>query len=97
MGVKFHQLDVVRNTPLEEMYKQGLVKLLSLEEYVRAVVESIEVLRPDMVVCRLSGDTPKEFLIAPDWGAKKLAIKNRIERLLKERGGFQGKRFRQNR
>ncbi|MEK7880351.1 MAG: TIGR01212 family radical SAM protein [Deltaproteobacteria bacterium] len=95
-GVKFHQLDVVRNTPLEEMYKQGLVKLLSLEEYVRAVVESIEVLRPDMVVCRLSGDTPKEFLIAPDWGAKKLAIKNRIERLLKERGGFQGKRFRQN-
>ena len=95
-GVKFHQLDVVRNTPLEAMYERGEVKPLSLEEYVKAVVESIEVLRPDIVVCRLSGDTPKEFLIAPDWGAKKLAIKNRIERLLKERGGFQGKRFRGN-
>jgi len=95
-GVKFHQLDVVRNTPLEEMYEQGLVKLLSLEAYVRAVVESIEVLRPDIVVCRLSGDTPKELLVAPDWGAKKLAIKNRIERLLKERGSIQGKRFRGN-
>ena len=95
-GVKFHQLDVVRNTPLEAMYERGEVKPLSLEEYAKAVVESIEVLRPDIVVCRLSGDTPKEFLIAPDWGAKKLAIKNRIERLLKERGGFQGKRFRQN-
>ncbi|MFZ3072125.1 MAG: TIGR01212 family radical SAM protein [Thermodesulfobacteriota bacterium] len=93
-GVKFHQLDIVRGTPLEAMYERGEVKPLSLEQYVRAVVESIEVLRPDMVVCRLSGDTLKEFLVAPDWGAKKLTIKNRIERLLKERGGFQGKRFR---
>lgn len=93
-GVKFHQLDVVKGTPLEAIYERGEVKPLSLEEYVKAVVESIEVLRPDIVVCRLSGDTPEEFLIAPDWGIKKLAIKNRIERLFKQRGSTQGKRFR---
>ncbi|MBI5643878.1 MAG: TIGR01212 family radical SAM protein [Deltaproteobacteria bacterium] len=93
-GIKFHQLQVIKGTRLEEMYLNGEAKVLSLDEYASIVVECLEILPPDLVIHRLSGDTPKSFLVAPKWGANKFMIAERIVGLLKDRKTFQGARFR---
>ncbi len=93
-GVKFHQLMVLRETPLESSYREGRVELLSLDEYAEIVVESLELLPPEVVVHRLSGDAPKAFVVAPDWGVNKFIIKERIEELLVLRDTCQGARWR---
>ena len=89
-GVKFHQLQVVRGTPLEEMYKRGGIKTLNLEDYASLVVDCLELLPDEVVVHRLSGDTPRELLVAPEWGVNKFVVTDRIERLLEERHTCQG-------
>lgn len=92
-GVKFHQLQVIKGTELHEMYERGKVKTLGLDEYAELVVESLEVLPPDTIIHRLCGDVPSRFLVAPNWGANKFMIMERIERLMRERKTFQGARF----
>jgi radical SAM protein (TIGR01212 family) len=69
------------------------VRPLSLDEYAGLVVESLEVLPPDMVIHRLCGDVPSRYLVAPNWGANKFMIMERITALMKERKTFQGARF----
>jgi hypothetical protein len=93
-GVKFHQLMVLRDTPLEAEFKEGKVELLGLDEYAEIVVESLELISPDVVVHRLSGDAPKSFVVAPDWGVNKFIIKERIEEFLVKRDTRQGARWR---
>lgn len=93
-GIKFHQLLVIKGTSLEEMYLSGRVKPLLLEEYAGLVVECLEVLPPQMVVHRLCGDGPKSLIAAPNWGANKFMIIERIAALLKERNTFQGALYR---
>ncbi len=93
-GIKFHQLQVIKGTQLERMYLNGEVRVLSLEEYASTVADCLEVLPPDVVIHRLSGDAPKSFLVAPKWGANKFMITERILGILKERNTFQGARSR---
>lgn len=81
-GVKFHQLQVVKNTILEKKYEKGLVSLLSLEEYSEIVVEAIKMLPKDTIIHRLSGDTPKKMLVTPNWGGNKHSTNNYIKGLL---------------
>src|SRR3989304_919150 len=92
-GVKFHQMDVVKGAPLEGIYKNGGLRVLTLEEYAECVVESLELLPPSMVIHRLSGVTPKEFLIAPLWGLNKFLVKAEIEKLLEQRNTRQGAKY----
>ncbi|MBI5559794.1 MAG: TIGR01212 family radical SAM protein [Deltaproteobacteria bacterium] len=89
-GIKFHQLDVVKGTALEEMYGRGGFKILSLEEYAQIVVESLELLPPGVTIHRLSGTTPSRLLIEPRWGLDKFLVKAGIERLLEEKDTRQG-------
>lgn len=84
-GVKFHQLQVVRNTVLEKLYNDGKVKLLSLEEYGEIVVEAINILPDDTIIHRLSGDTPKRILVAPLWGGSKFTTNDYIKNLLEDK------------
>jgi radical SAM protein (TIGR01212 family) len=92
-GVKFHQLQLIKGTPLEDMYKRGEVKTVGLEDYAALVVDCLERLSPQVVIHRLSGDVPKEFLAAPLWGANKFEVTERIERLLQKRNTRQGTRW----
>lgn len=92
-GIKFHNLHIMRDTPLEKMHAEGKVQLLTMDEYVRLVADSLELLPPDMVVLRLSGDAPGDLLIAPDWCRKKLEIQERVNSILLERGTLQGSRY----
>jgi radical SAM protein (TIGR01212 family) len=93
-GVKFHQLQVLRGTPLEQDYRDGTVRVLGLEEYARLVVESIEALPPGVVVHRLCGDAPQSFIVAPEWGGGKFEVIRKIEGLMSETDTRQGCRWR---
>lgn len=90
-GIKIHLLHVMRGTRLEATYRQGGFRLLTQEEYVRLVVDILEILPPHVVVHRLTGDSPRETLIGPEWSLKKWEVLNSIDAELLRRDTWQGK------
>lgn len=92
-GVKIHLLFIVEGTELGKMYKEGKVEVFSLENAVSLVSDFLEHLHPDIVIHRLTGDPPKDKLLAPSWSLNKLRVLNEIDRELKKRGSYQGKRY----
>ncbi len=93
-SVKIHLLHVLRGTRLEEQYARGEFSLLSRAEYVRIVCDQLELLPPEMVLQRLTGDGERSQLIGPLWSLKKLAVQNEIDKELVRRGSWQGKYYR---
>ena len=93
-GVKLQLLHVLEGTPLHEMYLSGDYCVLSEEEYVGIVGRLIEHLPPDIVIHRLTGDGPKDILVAPDWSTHKRNVLNHIHRYLKEHDTYQGREIR---
>jgi radical SAM protein (TIGR01212 family) len=93
MGVKIHSTYIIKNTELEKLYKEGKYLPITLEYYVDNVCNMISHLRPDIVVCRITGDAPKDILIEPKWNARKKIVLNSINRALDERNIFQGDRY----
>ena len=91
--VKIHLLHVLRNTKMAELYESGEYIPLTKEEYVSLVADAIELLPPDTVIARVTGDGMGEDLLAPDWSRKKVSVINDIDKLLYERGSWQGKYF----
>lgn len=91
-GVKLHLLHVLRGTPLAKIYEREPFPLLSQEEYVTLVTDILEILPPQMIIHRLTGDAPRQDLIAPQWSLKKWEILNAIDCELETRGSWQGKR-----
>ncbi|MBQ5664704.1 MAG: TIGR01212 family radical SAM protein, partial [Akkermansia sp.] len=67
--------------------------IFTLEEYCSFVVDCLELLPPDMVIHRLTGDGPRNLLIAPKWSTDKKRVLNTINKLLKDRDTFQGRLF----
>ncbi len=92
-GIKFHNLHVLKDTPMERMYHDGKVPMLTMEEYCLLIADSLELLPPEMLILRLSGDAPMELLIAPEWCRKKFEIKEKIDSILAARGTRQGSRY----
>jgi radical SAM protein (TIGR01212 family) len=92
-GVKIHNLHVVRATPLEEMFTSGKVRMLELEEYVQVLCDFLERLPPQMVVHRLNGDAPPDYLVAPAWCLDKPALLHAIHDELERRDSWQGKQL----
>ena len=81
---------VVRNTPLEDDFRAGKVTLFDRDEYVRVVCDFLERLRPEVVIQRLSGDAPPDYLVAPQWCLDKPALLRAIDAELERRGSWQG-------
>lgn len=94
-GVKLHLLHVLEGTVLAQMYRAGQFNTLSLDEYVELVIGSLELLPPDFVIHRLTGDGPKNSLIAPEWSKNKREVLNRIEKELNFRNIYQGSLWKQ--
>lgn len=90
-GIKLHHLHIHKQTKLEELYKQGKVKLLKLEEYANLVVDFLEIISSKIIIHRLCGDTSRRFLTAPDWSINKFVIIDRIHRIMEQRDTYQGK------
>ncbi|MCJ8343587.1 MAG: TIGR01212 family radical SAM protein [Cetobacterium sp.] len=90
-GIKIHLLHILKNTPLAIYYKNKPFKVFQMNEYIDYVVDILEVLNPNMVIHRLTGDGKKEDLIEPLWSLNKRAVLNGIHKRLKERETYQGR------
>ncbi len=91
-GVKIHMLHIVKDTPLATMYQKNPFHVLSQEEYVDIVINQLELLRPEIVIHRITGDPVKEDLIAPTWLLKKFCVLNEIDKEMVKRDTYQGKK-----
>lgn len=90
-GIKLQLLHVLKNTDLAVDFQSGLFNTMELEEYIQCLGEIIELLPPDMVIHRLTGDGPKSILLAPQWSADKKKVMNRINRYFQENNIYQGR------
>ena len=90
-AVKFHMLYVTRRSRLVEIHAQGVLKLLTQDEYVRYVVHLLERLRPRILVQRLVSEAHADILVAPEWLRFKSATIQEIEKTLEDLDTFQGK------
>ena len=82
----------VKNTKLAEQVEAGHVQLMGREDYVRTVVDFLELLPPTMVVERISGDAPPDYFVGPSWCLDKPAVKRAIEAEFERRDTWQGKK-----
>ena len=92
-GIKLQLLHILKNTDLADYYEQTHFPVLSMEEYVDLVIRCLEICRPDLVIHRLTGDGPKELLIAPLWSQAKRQVLNAIHRELKQKDTWQGRLY----
>ncbi len=90
--VKLHSLYIVEGTTLGELYKRGDFEIISLDEYVKRVVNFLEHLSEGIVVQRLVGKGPKDRLLFNNWDRSWWHIKDRIEKELEKKGTWQGKK-----
>lgn len=90
-GVKIHLLHVLRGTPLAVIYEKEKLPLLTMEAYVSLVADVLEILPPDIIIHRLTGDGPPQQLIAPAWSRKKWEVLNALDAEMERRDSWQGK------
>ena len=88
--VKIHLLHVISGTKLAKIYERGEYIPLTKERYVSLAVKALELLPPDTVVARITGDAPSDMLLAPEWSRKKVSVINDIDKLLYENKTYQG-------
>jgi len=91
--LKIHQLQVIKDTPLEIIYRERPFHVFEYEEYLEFVTEFIERLSPRIVLQRLFATAPDNILIAPRWGKNRQEILRDIEKRLEEKDTYQGKRM----
>ena len=93
--LKLHQLQLIKGTRMACEYEKAPENfhLYTADEYIDLVIDYIEHLRPDMVLERFISQSPKELLIAPDWGLKNYQFTNKVRAKMKDRGTRQGKYY----
>jgi hypothetical protein len=92
-GIKIHLTYVLRHTILGELFLRDEYRPMEMPEYVETVCDILERLPPDMVIHRLTGDPPRDLLLAPRWALHKWQVLNAIHGELGRRDSFQGKRW----
>lgn len=92
-GVKIHMLHVIRGTAMEKLYAAKKYRPMSMDEYVRLVCCQLEVLPPETVIERLTGDGNKETLVAPAWTRDKIRVLGSIDETLSRWDTWQGHYF----
>lgn len=93
--LKLHQLQLIRGTRMAAEYSECPedFKLFELDDYIETVIDYVERLRPDIVLERFASQSPKELLIAPDWGLKNHELVDKIKRRMRERSTWQGRLY----
>jgi len=92
-GIKIHLTYVLKHTVLGDMYLQGQYRPMEMREYVETVCDVLERLPLGMVIHRLTGDPPRDFLLAPQWALHKWQVLNSIDAELIRRESFQGRQW----
>ena len=90
-GIKLQLLHVLSGTDLAADYQVGKFEVLGRDAYIDLVIDCLEHLRPSIIIHRVTGDGPKELLIAPQWASRKREVLNLLHHRMKEMGSFQGK------
>ncbi len=89
-GIKIHMLSIIKDTPLAELYEKEHFPVLTKEEYVDIIVNQLELLRPEIVIHRITGDPDPKELIEPTWLIKKFCVLNDIDKEMVRRDTYQG-------
>ena len=89
-GLKIHSCYVVKNTVLEKLYNEGKYIPLELDEYFESCAYILTHISPEIVIHRISGDAPKDLLVAPRWNSHKKWIMNGLDKYLKNNNLYQG-------
>ena len=92
-GIKLQLLHILKGTDLAAVYEKTHFHVPDMEEYIELLGSCIAKLRPDIIVHRLTGDGPKELLIAPLWTSAKRTVLNRFHQYLKQQDIWQGKDY----
>ena len=95
-GIKLQLLHILRDTKLAEMYQSNALPffhVLSLDEYMEILIHCIELLSKDIVIHRVTGDGPKDLLIAPTWSLDKRNVLNTLHRKMRQSNTYQGRCF----
>lgn len=92
-GIKLQLLHILRGTDLADAYEDGEISVYSLEEYLDVLIACLEHLSPAFVIHRMTGDGPKELLLAPTWSSRKREVLNILHHELKQRNTWQGKYY----
>ncbi len=91
-GIKIHMLSILKDTPIEKLYKSKKLHVLTKEEYIDIVIDQLELLRPEIVIHRITGDPKLDDLVEPDWLVKKFCVLNDIDKEMVRRDSYQGKK-----
>lgn len=94
--LKIHQLQLIRGTRMAHEYDENPADFhlyTDVDEYIELVIDYVEHLRPELVIERFVSQSPKDLLIAPDWGLKNYEFVARLQKRMKERGAYQGKKY----
>ena len=93
--LKLHQLQLIKGTRMAAEYAENPADfhLYTADEYIDLAIDYVEHLRPDIVLERFVSQSPKELLIAPDWGLKNHEFTDKVKKRMRERDSFQGKKY----
>ena len=93
--LKLHQLQLIKGTRMAEEYFENPAdfSLFDLNDYIETVIDYIERLRPDIILERFASQSPKELLIAPDWGIKNHELVDKVKKRMRERCTWQGRLY----
>lgn len=94
--LKLHQLQIIRNTKIAEMFKEQpeLFIDISIEKYIDLIIDFTELLNPKIIIERFISESPPDMIISPKWGGlKNFEIVSMIEKRMLQRNTYQGKRF----
>ena len=95
-GIKIHMLSITKNTRLEKYYEEHPFHILTKEEYIDIVIDQLELLRPEIVIHRITGDPKLEDLIEPTWLVKKFCVLNDIDKEMVKRDTYQGNKIKKD-
>ncbi|CAM3257843.1 TIGR01212 family radical SAM protein [Sporolactobacillus spathodeae] len=92
-GIKIHLLHLLKKTAMVKQYEKGLLRFLDFKTYVSLVCDQLEILPPQMVIHRLTGDGPADLMIGPMWSLNKWEVLDAIDDELARRNSWQGKLY----
>lgn len=89
-GIKIHSTYITKDTKLYNMYKNNEYSPISLEDYLEQLTYTITHINPEIIIHRISGDAPKDTLVAPSWNTHKKLVLNGLDKILHEKDLYQG-------
>lgn len=92
-SIKIHLLHIIKGTKMAQLYESGAFDAMTFEDYVNTVCDQLELLPPEVIIQRVTGDGDRDTLLAPRWSLDKKRVMNGIDMELARRDTFQGAKY----